>query len=219
VANRLRSTSSWGSTVERVSVVERHIAGIHGEYGTMDPSPERFTQHHTLAVGVLPDPLNEVVSIHGWKPDRSQSFGPGVHGVARQRLSIGHFPSRSRLPHPDRTDRSPSSARRDRHVCGRSRKSLGCPVTSGTVCRVAADERPALPEPQWFRGSITVIPPAKRVVTIQRRRLLASFLPDPARKGAAVADRGICRGTVYRPLEKQFFNGAAVDNRGFGTSS
>jgi hypothetical protein len=153
------------------------------EYGTLDPSPEPFTQHHTLAVGVPPSPSNEVVSIHGVQRECSQLFGTGVHGVAPQRLSISHFASRSRLSHLERTDRPPSGASRDYHVGGRPRKPLGRPVTRGPVCRFATDERSNLPEPQWVHGWITVIPSTKPVVLLQDR-FLASLFRDCARESA-----------------------------------
>ncbi len=194
MAHSLPSTRSRRSTVERVSVVQRH-----GEYGTMDSSPEPFTLHHTLAVVVSPDPLNEVVSIHGGQAESSQLFGTGVHGVAPQRLRAGHFPSRSRLSHLDRTDRSPSNSGGVRHVCGRPRKSVGGPATHRHVCLFAADERPPLPISQWVLGLVTVMIPAKRASSMPGRWLLPSFLPGPARNGAAVKDLGMCRGKVHRP--------------------
>jgi hypothetical protein len=123
----------------------------------MDASSDLFTQHHPLAVGVLPDPANEVVSIHGGRPESSQSFGPCANGAATPRLRIDHFPSRSRLSHLDRTDRSPSGASRDRHVCGRPRKSLGRPVTRGFVGRFTANEHLALTAGRWVHGWMTVV--------------------------------------------------------------
>jgi hypothetical protein len=164
---------------------------FRGEYDTMDASPEWFTHHQALAVGVLPDPANQVGSIHGrWIPDGSRSFCPCAHGAAPQRLGIGHLPSRSRLSDLDRTDRSPSGASRDRHVCGRPRKSLGGPVTRRLVSHLAADERLALLGLRWVHGWITVVVPANQAGSMPGRRLPPSFLPDPPCNGATVGDRG-----------------------------